>query len=121
MEQLTFPLPSPDDDRIGAFHGPAAASPETERRAAIEVYPRSGTARRRVLDYIAASGDRGATDEEISLALRMRLYTAAPRRNELLRDGWVEDSDRRRRTTTGARAAVWVLTSAGRAQWSPAA
>jgi hypothetical protein len=118
-EQLGLfdPLPSPDDDRIGAFHGPQAGAPDTERQAAISVYPRTGTCRRRVLDFIARSGERGATDEEVSLALRMRLYTAAPRRNELLNDGWVEDSERQRFTTTGTRATVWVLTEKGRAQW----
>ncbi len=114
---LFDPLPSPDDSRIGAFHGPQAGAPATEREAAISVYPRTGTARRRVLDFIASMGLRGATDEEVSLSLRMRLYTAAPRRNELLRDGWVEDSERQRPTTTGTRATVWVLTERGRAQW----
>lgn len=120
-EQLSFDdaLPNPDRVTIGAFHGPAAGAPETERRAALEVYPRTGTCRRRVLDAIALASERGMTDEELSLELRMRLYTAAPRRNELLNDGWIEDSGARRPTTTGARATVWVLTAAGRAQWRP--
>lgn len=118
-EQLGLfdPLPAPGVDRIGAFHGPQAGAPTTEREAAISVYPRTGTARRRVLDHIARSGPHGATDEEVSLTLGMRLYTAAPRRNELLRYGWVEDSGRQRKTTTGTRATVWVLTERGRAQW----
>lgn len=78
--------------------------------------PRTGTARRRVLDHIAGTREHGATDEETSLALRMRLYTAAPRRLELVRDGWVEDSGRRRATDTGASAVVWILTDEGRRQ-----
>jgi hypothetical protein len=114
-------LPSPDENRIGKFHGPAAGAPSTEREAAIRVYPNSGTARRRVLDHIAAAGDAGATDEEISLALSMRLYTAAPRRNELLNDGWIRDSGRTRQTTTGTRAVVWIMTASGRSEWRPPA
>ena len=111
------PLPVPDAPTIGKFHGPDAGAPDTEREAAISVYPRTGTGRRRVLDYLYGSGSHGATDEEISVALGLRLYTAAPRRNELRDLGWIEDSGRRRETTTGARAAVWVMTAAGRAQW----
>jgi hypothetical protein len=110
----------PDENRIGKFHGPDSGAPRTEREAAILAYPNSGTARRRVLDHIAASAS-GATDEEISLALDMRLYTAAPRRNELLNDGWICDSGKTRPTTTGTRAVVWVLTQKGREQWRSAA
>ena len=110
-------LPDPGDDRLGYFHGPAAGAPPTERLAAVLVYPRSGTKRLAVLEYLVERGDTGATDEEISLGLSMRLYTAAPRRHELVGDGWLEDSGRTRRTTTGTPATVWVLTAAGRAQW----
>lgn len=109
-------LPDPGRNEIGKFHGPGAGAPSTEREAAIEQYPRSGTARRRVLDYIASAGDDGATDEEAALALDMRLYTAAPRRNELLNTGWIYDTGRSRRTTTGSKAVVWALTSTGRRQ-----
>lgn len=105
-EQLTLdgaaePLASPDEDRVGKFHGPAAAAPATERAAAVLVYPRTGTTRRAVLDFIRAQGSAGATDEEISIHCGLRLYTAAPRRNELKNDGWVEASGRKRPTTTG--------------------
>jgi hypothetical protein len=110
-------LPTPDDARLGFFHAPESKAPETERKAAIAVYPRTGTARRRVLDHIAAAGEHGSTDEEASLALQMRLYTAAPRRKELVDDGWVEDSGKRRPTATGTDAAVWVLTEQGRREW----
>jgi hypothetical protein len=110
-------LDDPGADTVGQYHALHRGAPETERRAAIEVQPRTGTARRRVLDLIASRGETGATDEEVSIALRMRLYTAAPRRTELVRGGWVMDSGKRRRTTTGSRAAVWMLTDAGRAQY----
>lgn len=116
-ERVQERLRSPDENRIGKFHGPAAGAPATERQAAILMYPKTGTARRQVLDFIAAQGERGATDEEVSLALNMRLYTAAPRRNELRDDGWVIDTGKTRPTTTRTQAAVWVLTSEGRAAW----
>jgi len=119
--QLELPLSDPDRDELGAFHGPQAGAPETERLAAIEVYPRTGSSRRRVLDAIRAAGDRGRTDEELSIELGLRWRSTAPRRNELLNGGWVVDSGRRRRTTSGASAAVWVLSERGRREWKAAA
>jgi|SRR5215472_534331 len=110
------PLPDPGNDRLGKFHGPQARAPGTERAAAVLVTPRSGTARMRVLLYIASRGEEGATDEEASLALGLRLYTAAPRRNELLNDGWVQASGRTRPTTMRTPAMVWVLSEAAKAQ-----
>lgn len=113
-------LSDPDAVAPGQWHRPDAGAPDTEREAAIGQYPKSGTDRRRVLDQLAACGDDGATDEELSVALSMRLYTAAPRRNELVDGGWVEDTGRRRPTTTGSLATVWALTPLGRASWRPA-
>lgn len=110
-------LPDPGDNRLGFFHAPASGAPDTERLAAVLVYPRTGTKRLEVLDHFVQVGEGGATDEEVSEALGMRLYTAAPRRHELVSDGWLEDSGRTRRTTTRTPATVWVLTDAGRAQW----
>lgn len=116
LDAIFGTLPEPGDNRIGGFHALDSGAPETERLAAIRVYPKTGTARRKVLDLIAERGERGATAEECSLELGLRLYTAAPRLTELKGDGWIEDSGRTRRTTAGADAAVFVLTAAGRAQ-----
>lgn len=116
-EEAAEKLPEPDQLTIGEFHHPDSGAPETERYAAIAQYPKSGTDRRRVLDFIAARGDEGATDEEIALGLNMRHYTAAPRRTELRDGGWVGDSGKRRPTTTGSPAAVWVLSERGREEW----
>lgn len=112
-------LPSPDDNRVGAFHAPASGAPVTERRAAVLAYPNTGTGRRKVLDAIAAAGERGMTDDEVAGETGMYRYSAAPRRNELLRDGWVEDSGRTRTNERGGQSEVWVLTDAGRSQWRP--
>lgn len=108
------PLPDPGDDRRGFAHGPASNAPETERRAAARILPASGTARLAVLHEIALAGPDGRTDEELALNLEMRHYTAAPRRKELVDDGWARDSGERRPTTTGSLAAVWVLTDEGK-------
>ena len=107
-------LSDPAEETIGKFHGPASMAPETERRSAIEEYPRSGTMRLAVLRAIELAGDRGLTDWEGSEVTGIYLYTYAPRRVELKEGGWVEDSGLRRSTPSGKLAAVWTLTVAGR-------
>jgi len=109
------PLSDPDRNAVGAAHREAG---DTERGAAVAIMPRTGTWRRRVLDAIALS--EGLTDWEIHNRVGGLLYTVAPRRNELLRDGWIRDSGERRRTNSTNRAIVWVLTDQGRAEWVPA-
>lgn len=89
---------------------------DTERAAAGLARPRAGIARARVLDAIATSSD-GLNDFEIARATGLRLYTAAPRRGELLKDGWIVDSGERRPTDSGSLAIVWKLSDAGREQW----
>ncbi len=110
------PLFDPDANTLGAFHAPETDAPDTERLAAIDVYPRTGTQRRAVLDYLARCGG-GATDEEIRNATGVR--RARTRRHELLEGGWVCDSGIQRKVGTGNLAEVWTLTQAGRDQWVP--
>lgn len=79
--------------------------------AAVRSFPRSGIARRRVLDHIHRCGEHGAIDEEIQVALRMGHNTQTPRRRELVLGGWIVDSGRTRLTdSTGSPSIVWVLT-----------
>lgn len=85
---------------------------DTDRAAAYAVMPRTGTQRRRVLAAIALAED-GLTDHELADATGLYLYSAAPRRTELLRGGWVRDSGIRRATPLGADAVVWTLTEEG--------
>lgn len=113
------PLPSPDNERIGFFMAPDKAPLPTSRKAAIALYPSSGTKRRQVLDAIARSGERGMIDDEIEALLGMRHTTCSARRKELQNDGWIEHSGRYRKTSASKDAAVWVLTGQGRAQWTP--
>ncbi len=80
--------------------------PDTSRDAAQLVTPRTGTQRRRVLDYVAARG--GATDREMQAALELDGNTQRPRRVELVTDGWLVDSGQRRLEHHRA-AIVWTL------------
>jgi len=104
------PLPDPTRDIAGGLHRGAG---DTERAAAELVAPRSGTWRWRVLLAVARAGASGRTDWELHTELGGLLYTVAPRRHELARDGWIEDSGERRRTPSGTEAVVWVMTGMG--------
>jgi hypothetical protein len=75
---------------VGAGH------PDTSRAAARGVTPRTGTQRRRVLDYISGRGDEGATDAELQDALHLNGNSERPRRIELVEAGLIVDSGRRR-------------------------
>jgi len=113
------PLPDPERLDIGKFSDPnVSGAPETQRQAAIIVYPKSGSQRMAVLTQIAESGDRGMTDDEVEEALHLRSQSVTPRRNELMNDGWVIDSGYRRTTVSGRQAVVWVLSEQGREEWA---
>ena len=87
-----------------------ARSPDTSRAAALEVAPRTGTQRWRVLQFVTACGDDGATDDEIQDALAMSGNTERPRRLELVEGGWIIDSGTRRRHQ-GRDRIVWIRRS----------
>lgn len=78
--------------------------------AADAALPKSGTQRRKVYDFIAEQGERGATDAEIIAGLDMAHQSVGPRRLELLEAGLIRDSIQRRLTPTGQPAIVWVTT-----------
>lgn len=79
--------------------------PETSHYAAGRVLPKTGTQRGRVLEAIRRHG--GLTDEEIVALLDMNPSSVRPRRQELQKAGWIEDSGERRPTMSGAQAIVW--------------
>jgi hypothetical protein len=106
QQSLWDDRPDPAANRVGAAHWNAS---DTEQEAAMQIQPRSGTWRAKVLEEITRAGDDGATDWELHVRTGGLLYTIAPRRNELLNDGWIRDSGRRRVTPNGTRAIVWVL------------
>lgn len=114
-----FDAPAAGPDDPGPIVDPAAnyvtlhrdAKP-TEKLAGSLAFPHSGTARMRVLRFIVVSGDHGATDEEVQLALDMNPSTERPRRDELARGGWIRRTGRTRPFRSGATGDVWVATQA---------
>ena len=80
----------------------------TSRDAAKSVASKAETLRAQVLAFIAQQGERGATDEEIQLALGMAGNTQRPRRCELVKAGRIKEQGRRK-TSAGRSAAVWVI------------
>lgn len=88
-------------------------APETSRRAAIAIMPRSGTIRRAVLNDIAGRHDGLATDEMIERSLRGKHQTISSARNHLVNAGWLEDS---RQRVKDNKAVLWQLTEAAKRQ-----
>jgi len=66
------------------------------------------TMRERVYGFIAHRA-HGATNEEITVALDMRMSTVSARTNELKREGRIVESGETRPTTSGRNAAVLVV------------
>ena len=100
---------APDLDHLGRFQQHSA----TSRRAALDVYPHTGTQRARVLAFLKQHPVTGATDEEIGLALAMNPSSVRPRRIELVEGGWVRakvdhaGAEVERTTRSGSMAQVW--------------
>lgn len=85
-------------------------APDTARKAALAVTPRTGTQRHAVLASILQAHRDGATDEELQTALAMNPSTQRPRRVELVEGGFVVDSGKRRPSRSGNASIVWVAT-----------
>lgn len=94
----------PDEDKEGKV---GHAHPATSKLAAQRILPASGTQRQNVLDELLAIFPDGLTDEEIQDELVMNANAQRPRRLELVEQGWVEDSGKRRKTMSGLDAIVW--------------
>lgn len=84
----------------------------TSELAAKSVRESAESMRRRVLAYLTQQGERGATDEEIQIALEMSGNTQRPRRWELQNADVIKDSGKRRPNKSGRAAAVWVVEEA---------
>ena len=87
---------------------PYAKNSETSRGAADSMIAPAPSVRRRGFDFIASRGDYGATDDEIEIGLELSHQTASARRNLLVKDGAVVNSDAKRPTRSGRPASVWV-------------
>lgn len=112
MSQLTIfdQIGPPDQNRLP---GARRRGTDTEKAAARDVFPHSGSQRAAVLAYLGLAAGAGATDFEISEALGIQRTSAGKRRKELLEDGLVEPTTDRRTTDTGSTAIVWRITQAG--------
>jgi hypothetical protein len=83
-------------------------APATSHAAARAIAPRAPSQRDQVLYAIRQAGARGLTDDEGESALGIRPQSYTPRRGELAREGLIVDSGRRRRTSGGREAIVWI-------------
>lgn len=90
-----------------------AGAPETSRLAADRIAGHARTLRARVLAFIMQQGAHGATDDEAEAVLGIKPQTYTPRRGELVALELVVDSGRRRPTSSGRSAVVWVARGFG--------
>jgi len=100
---------------VDADLDPPSNTTPTSREAARRIKKRSPLQRQRVSRCILDAGSHGRTDEETGTELGMLLHSVSPRRGELVKLGLVRDSGRRRPTSSGRPAIVWVATAAGAA------
>ena len=85
----------------------------TSRIAAERVYPKSGSIRLSVYEYLIRQGLRGATDQEVQSALNMSGDSVRPSRITLLRDGLIIDSGETRLNANGNPCTVWRAAETG--------
>ncbi len=93
-----------------AHHNAPAGTSEVAARG---IAPRTPNDRKRVLALIRKRGALGLTDDEGERVLKMRASSYTPRRGELVSQGLIVDSGRRRPTESGRPAAVWVAVEQG--------
>lgn len=93
------------DPTIGGFRG---SDPDTSRKGAIDVYPRSGSYRYKALIEIAKSGDQGLTYHQVEE--KTGLKSVWKRLSELRDGGWIYEAGERLVQTTGSMATIWKIT-----------
>ena len=91
----------------------ATKARETSRIAAERVYPKSGSIRLSVYEYLIRQGLRGATDQEMQSNLNLSGDTIRPTRMTLLKDGFIIDSGETRNNTNGNPCVVWRAIDTG--------
>lgn len=90
---------------------------ETAQAAAKAIKLRSGTQRAAVLLELLNADLKtwhGMSDEQLQQTLQLGASSERPRRVELVRMGFVEDSGKRAPTMSGMEAVLWTITEAGR-------
>lgn len=88
---------------------PHVAGSDTSRAAAESIRPHAPRQRDRVLASITARHSDGMTCDEVELALGLSHQTASARVHELAKAGAIVDSEARRPTRSGRKAAVYVV------------
>ena len=91
----------------------ATKAKETSRIAAERIYPKSGSIRLSVYEYLIRQGLRGATDQEMQSNLNLSGDTIRPTRMTLLKDGFIIDSGETRNNLNGNPCVVWRAIDTG--------
>ena len=93
-----------------SFNGlpPFASGSDTSEAAALSVKESAPSIRGKVLVKIVTAGEFGKTCDEIESIMDLRHQTASARIRELVLQGLIKDSGRRRTTRSGRGAAVYV-------------
>lgn len=86
---------------------------ETSRIAAERIYPKSGSIRLKVYEYLIRQGLRGATDQEMQTNLNLSGDTIRPTRMTLLKDNYIIDSGETRNNVNGNPCVVWRAVDEG--------
>ena len=81
---------------------------ETSKEAAESIREKAPSMKQRV-SAVLESRANGLTDEELEQILEWRHQTVSARRRELVLEGAVKDSGRKRPTTSGRNATIWVF------------
>ncbi|HLP84598.1 MAG TPA: hypothetical protein VK157_09640 [Phycisphaerales bacterium] len=90
-------------------------APDTSRQAARRTQGFFNPQRAKVLAFVAAQGEHGATDPEIAAGARVVIQSVNPRRGELAKLRYIALRGDTRPSPSGCAARVWIATDAGRA------
>jgi transcription initiation factor IIE alpha subunit len=85
----------------------------TSIRAAIKVYPETGSLRLKIYELLVRAGSRGATDQEIESILGISGNSVRPLRGSLEKQGFIIDSGTTRENTNGNLCIVWKAVEEG--------
>ena len=95
-------------NQLALFDAPAQRHSPTSVAAAASIQAQLPRLRRVVLDYIAAQGEAGASDNEIIEGTGLSGSTVRPRRIELTRMGLIVEAGTRL-TASGRQAVCWKV------------
>lgn len=81
---------------------------ETSIKARKEIAPKLPTILDKILDIVGSCGSDGITSDELVTKYGYRIQTASARIRELCEANQIRKSDKRRTTSSGKTAIVWV-------------